>query len=79
MLGSRLFAASEPEDSRRDPLEEWQSRPKILRRKVGSVKKLRPISEDIFCIPTEDNPIEVADTFPFIRSIKQDEHDSSSP
>jgi len=33
-----LFAACpESEDSRRDPLEEWHSRPKILRIKVGSV------------------------------------------
>ena len=42
------------------------------------MKKLRPISEDIFCLPTEDNPIEVADTFPFMRYSKEDEDESSS-
>ena len=54
VLKTRLLAFGE--NRRVDPLEEWHSRPKILRRKVGNVKKLRPISEDIFGLPTEDNP-----------------------
>ena len=48
-----MFAACpESEDSRRDPLEEWHSRPKILRIKVWKrVKTAADLRGYIFCSP----------------------------